>query len=267
MAINTTVMIFGLLLIILGIVILILKLINEIKGWTTSNNNQPLPPANDPITRPDNAIPFDFDEKANTYEKTFEQTGVKLTLSNVHSTVHPYLLPFSSNEEKWLRNLPIDGYFVLGQILGNIVFYGKDDDHLITLFSDDVTLTFTVPLDYRNKLDIERKEIFGAHIAKLTASIQNLNNSNTGNNNKMIQYTTQQIAALNAYNERNIYIPAYLYVPITKENIQIWKPFQSYTVEDKAGVLSITINFKTWGDQNVSLLSPKPDQIGYGPKT
>lgn len=281
MANFANVTIFGLLLIILGMIVQILKLIkdiksqvatnnikllnliNDIKGWVASNSDQPHPPASDPITLPKSgAEPFiESGEKTNIYE-IIGPARVKLTLSNVHSTVKPYLLTFSGDEEKdRLNSLPIDGHFVLGPILGNIVFYDKDDPyHLITLFSDDVVLTFTIPSSYKDSLDLNRKKIFDAHIEMLLV--------NNADPNGIADSSNKQIRELEVYRDRDIYVPAYLYVPMAKGNIQIWKPFQSYAVEKlETGELSITITFKTWGDQNISLLSQKPEQIGYGPKT
>ena len=69
----------------------------------------------------------------------------------------------------------------------------------------------------------------------------------------------------------DIYMPAYLYVPQSEKGIHIWKPFQYYSVEkildsrkNETRELSVTITFKSWGDQNVSVISPL--QIGFGPK-
>ncbi|MEP7135014.1 MAG: hypothetical protein ABI904_08780 [Chloroflexota bacterium] len=215
----------SLLLVLLGMAIQIL--INYLKKRGAS--------ISDPVTLPPNAVEFKFDKDKYVY-KYMGESGVEFVLQNVPDKVQPYVLPFSADEEAKLSKLPKDGFNVLGPILANIVFYETDEiRHLITHFQKDVTLAFTLPETYLKQIKDKREKL--------------------------------QVE----YDKGDIYIPSYLYIPQTEKNIQIWKPFQVYAVEKilnsegkETGDLSVTITFKSWGDQRITVVSAL--QIGFGPK-
>jgi len=138
----------------------------------------------------------------------------KITLSNVPENVTPALLKIDDREK--LRYLDKDGVGEIISIAGNLVFY-DNNNKLVTSFPSVISLTFNYTDDDEQKLMERKKALIREGII--------------------------------AENEDVKLIPVYLYSYTEKPEINIWKPFQNFSI-DKVN-RTMTIEFLFWGDQPI----------------
>lgn len=105
----------------------------------------------DPVTKPGDAI--SCESIAGEYRCADPSNpAYTFTITNVPEGVKPYMLLISDGEKELIQNLPMDFpkesspadtyNYCLGPVLGNLVFYDKNDN-LVTLFlKEPLTITF-----------------------------------------------------------------------------------------------------------------------------
>ncbi len=154
---------------------------------------------------------------------SFTCGGSRLSLSGLPNgegyNVIPYLFPILPEHETALSNLPKDGDFLCLAMVGNLVFYddNKDKARLVTTFDKPVTLTI---------------------------------NFTEGDLEKLSDCSVPPKSVADV-------MPVFLYMPNVDASINIWKPFQNFTIEgDQA-----KIQFRLWGDRPIGWGTPAASSI------
>jgi hypothetical protein len=148
-----------------------------------------------------------------------------ISLANVPEGVTPRMLQVSAIEEERLRSLPTDGTCVVS-IAGNLVFY-DNGDNLVTSFPEPITLTLNYTTQDALLLQPDINKFF-----KVSANPK-----------------VKECLDSNSVAKVDNIVPIYLYAPAFDTTIQIWKPFQNYTIneDDK----TMTVEFLNWGDRQI----------------
>jgi hypothetical protein len=148
-------------------------------------------------------------------------SGHQFTISDYPKDITPVLLDISSDEKDELEKLPTDGIGMITSIVGNLVFYDKDEKPVFS-FSSPVKLTY-------NYTDADEQGV---------------------KDRQTFLMAQQKEQGIKEPKEINVdFIPIYLYTleEEGKPVIKIWKPFQNFTLNEVNH--TVTIEFLFWGDQ------------------
>jgi len=219
------------------VLLLILILVNAC-GSSVQASQTPLTP--DPTGLPDNATQCDPDnpDAPQTYT-CFGLNNYVMTLTGLPLGVAPYLLPITPEEESQLRDQAKDGIECVVFIAGNLAFYNQEQA-LVTAFTDPVTLV----IQYSDAEE-QFRAIYNKNDESAVLSESLLESKF---DNKLVECATKlKDSGVDTID----IVPIYLYTPLTDgySNVHIWKPFQNFN--NDALSLTMTIQFKYWGDQQV----------------
>ena len=234
-------------------IIIVIAIVLVLLGWvlpepgggdTPPESTATQPSTSEPVTSESTWIPTPTILDCTSEESLGSFTcadieGYTLSLEGVPAGVTPNLLKISAQEEEELRALPTDGIGCVVSIAGNLVFYDGDDS-LVTRFDEPVTLTFNYAAN-----DVQFQTLFNGseELPKLRADL------------KKSTFDSQLAECAGSLMESGVteieLVPIYLYAPLTDEvpAIQVWKPFQVFSVDTEARTM--TIEFLYWGDRQV----------------